>query len=74
MNTIQAGSFAALGEPVTHERTIQHLFEWSPVPLVPIRPGIVAATYARSTLEPPYEVTRAFVNFLTVKPRRRAVR
>ncbi|HYK03158.1 MAG TPA: hypothetical protein VE974_15470 [Thermoanaerobaculia bacterium] len=75
VNTSRTATLAALGQPVSRETIFHHVFEWSPVPLVAIRPGVVAATYARTTIELPYgDVSRAFVNFLSVPARRRAVR
>jgi hypothetical protein len=75
VNATHTATLAALGQPLSHEKTIERLFDWSAVPLVTIRPGVVVATYARATVELPYaEVVRAFMNFLTVSPRRRAVR
>jgi len=75
VNTVQTAVLSALGQPLSHEKTVERLFDWIPVPLVTIRPGIVAATYARTAVEPPYgNVVRAFANFLMVRPRQRAVR
>jgi hypothetical protein len=74
-NTTRAAALTALGQPLSRETTLHHLFEWGPVPLVSTRPGVVAATYARMAVELPYgDVTRAFMNFLSVPVRRRAVR
>jgi hypothetical protein len=69
-------TLTALGQPISHAKTIHHTFEWGPLPLVTIRPGVVAAVYARTTVELPYgDVSRAFMNFLSVTAaRRRAVR
>lgn len=75
VDTSSTATLTALGQPISHTKTIRHLFEWGSLPLVTIRPGVVAAVYARTAVELPYgDVSRAFMNFLSVTARRRAVR
>lgn len=75
VDTSSTAILTALGQPISHAKTIHHLFEWGALPLVTIRPGVVAAVYARTTVEPGYgDVSRAFMNFLSVTARRRSVR
>ena len=76
VDTSDIATLTALGQPISRARTLHHTFEWGPLPLVMIRPGVVAAVYSRKTTEPAYEeVSRAFMNFLSpVTTRRRSVR
>ncbi|HYI10694.1 MAG TPA: hypothetical protein VEK57_16655 [Thermoanaerobaculia bacterium] len=72
----RAGYLTALGRPVASETRLENvILDWSPLAAVPIRPGLAAAAYSRTTSEALYgDVSRAFLNFLNLTPRRRAVR
>lgn len=64
-----------LGQATSRETVIEKLYDWTPVSLAALRPGLVVAAYARTTAEAAYgDVSRAFLNFVPITTRRRAVR
>ena len=77
--TVHVGFLDDLGMPFTSQSTLERQpSDFSPMLLTPIRPGLVAAAYARVVADPNFrEATRVFVNLLPGPPpkrRGRAVR